>query len=447
MKKFLTSIFAVLLTTVCFAQNSGPIHTTQLNATYYVAPYANSAYPSIQSAITAACTQTGANVVIPAYSSPSDTIAGVTTACASVAVTDERGGSTPGKYSWNGAALVLASGSSTTSRIPAFVQTSPVVTGTAGAAPWFATTYMSANTTAGNAILAVARCDGTTGGGLCNITGFADTQGNTYTVVSSGAGFGAVIYLATNIKGGADAITVSGGGNTPQFTVRAVEYKNVTSASAVDATTSSGGYTNSTTFSITTTVAKDILVTLTTNATGATITGFTQRTTGVLVVHDALAASLGSNSVPITATSGAGGAGNSVTTAVALKNGIPAAAATPLPSVFATFVPGLQTSNNQVYLAVPITTATSIPFGCTGTYAGGTVAAAGTTVFTVVRHAASINGTADTSCTLTWSASGTAAVVTGNGDYYAPGDWMFIVGAATPDAALANIAAGVNATH
>lgn len=70
-------------------QQMGAMKTMQLNTTYYVGQVTGY-YPSIQSAVTKACSTSGGKVAIPAGATPSDTIAGVTGGCTTVGIIDER---------------------------------------------------------------------------------------------------------------------------------------------------------------------------------------------------------------------------------------------------------------------------------------------------------------------------------------------------------------------
>lgn len=85
---------------------TGPIHTPQINTTYYVGAVSGF-YPTIQSAVTKACSANAATVDIPAGSTPGDTIASVTGGCSTVAIVDERGGSGFSNYAWNGTNYVI----------------------------------------------------------------------------------------------------------------------------------------------------------------------------------------------------------------------------------------------------------------------------------------------------------------------------------------------------
>jgi hypothetical protein len=82
-------------------QTLGPIQTPKVNSTLYVGsatgnlPY----YPSVQSAVTAACLVAPARIVIPASSTITDSIPAVTGGCATAPVVDER--TFPSQcYSW-----------------------------------------------------------------------------------------------------------------------------------------------------------------------------------------------------------------------------------------------------------------------------------------------------------------------------------------------------------
>ena len=132
---------------------------------------------------------------------------------------------------------------------------------------------------------------------------------------------------------------------------------------------------------------------------------------------------------------------------VALINGVPPVLPAPLPTWITVFQGGVQGTASQVYMAIPVLGNLIIPSGCTGSYASAQTAATGSAAFTLVKRAGGIAGVSTTLCTATWSASGTVAAITGSGGYPAPGDYLEILGAATPDGTLANTALGFYGTH
>jgi hypothetical protein len=76
-----------------------------INSSFYVSQ-ASGVFPSIQSAVTQACTTGGARVMISAGSTPTDTIGGVTGGCSTVAIVDQR--ALPDAcYSWSGSAYTV----------------------------------------------------------------------------------------------------------------------------------------------------------------------------------------------------------------------------------------------------------------------------------------------------------------------------------------------------
>jgi len=451
LKKILRTLSAVIMLTACLsiapAQNQGPFNTPRINSTFYVGTVPGVGYATIQSAVTAACTQTGATVVIPASSSPSDTIAGITQACATISVSDERAGAIPAKYTWSGTAFVLVAGTAPpTTKLPAFVQVGSYINGT-GAAGVVQLTFSS--TGAGDTIFIVGNASGVSGNGFGIIGSATDNQGNSYTVQSGGAGQYASnmsVLWATNIRGGPITINVfcSGTGGAT-CSARAAEYKNV---GAVDVFTGSYGISGSGSSGVTTTHAGDLIINAMVSAVTGTITGFTNRTSATQgYIADEVAPAIGSTPVTITSVSGACCNGVSWGFVVALTNAAQPTI-TPLVNLVTAFVPGLQTSPSQLYGEVPIMNNTVyIPGSCTGSLASGTIAATGTTAFTIVKHAGGINGTATTLCTATWTASQTAATFTGTGGYLSPGDYLTVVGAGTADATLLNIVVGVDGSR
>jgi hypothetical protein len=102
MNKLLPLLISLLISP-CFAQtNMGPINTPQINSTLYVGSLSGSEfYPTIQSAVTAACAS-GSNRVVdipPAYTG-SDLISGVTGGCTAVTLRDEHFGLPVSCYTW-----------------------------------------------------------------------------------------------------------------------------------------------------------------------------------------------------------------------------------------------------------------------------------------------------------------------------------------------------------
>jgi hypothetical protein len=87
--------------------STGHLLSSWINGTYEVAVGTLSNLRTIQSAVTAACTATSGRVLIPANSSPSDTIGAVTGGCTAVGIEDQR--VTPNQfYMWSGSAYVAA---------------------------------------------------------------------------------------------------------------------------------------------------------------------------------------------------------------------------------------------------------------------------------------------------------------------------------------------------
>lgn len=102
MRRWLLSFLLVLTTCMCGAQtvrNFPSLETDNLfkgqnsfahvNSSFYVGQVTG-LFPSIQSAVTAACLTSGARVVIPAGSVPTDTVAGVTGGCSTAVIVDQR---------------------------------------------------------------------------------------------------------------------------------------------------------------------------------------------------------------------------------------------------------------------------------------------------------------------------------------------------------------------
>jgi hypothetical protein len=120
----------------------------------------------------------------------------------------------------------------------------------------------------------------TSGGGTNPLTGISDTQGNTFTPVSSGAGI--YIYVAANIVGGSDTITVtSSSWGTPQEEIQPVEYSGVANINQIDSFFAgySGWGSPITIGAITTTQPNDLLVLTTKNSSGVE-PSLTQRSSG-----------------------------------------------------------------------------------------------------------------------------------------------------------------------
>jgi hypothetical protein len=448
MKKYL-SISLVLFLALFLASpmraQQGPVKTSQVNATYYVGAV-NGFYPSIQSAVTKACSVTGGGrVVIPTGSSPSDTIAAVTTGCTAVSLSDERAGLPSATYNWGGASFtwVPTSGAPyTASFLPVFVQGSTLASSTV---PALTISTTLATTKAGDTLLALTYSSGTTGSGCSGVSGVTDSQGNTYTQITvSGTQY---VFGASGIRGGADTITSTFSGCTPVASIRVEEYANVAAVSPVDATVGYG-FTGTGTTSITTTKPNDMVVAVTYNATAAAITGFSSaRATNNPAINDYVDPTAGALTITYTGTTGACCSGTSISLLVALINGVPPVAASPLPTWITVFQGGVQGTSNQVYMAIPVLSNLAVPSGCTGSYASAQTAATGTTAFTLVKRAGGLAGTSTTLCTATWSAAGTVATLTGSGGYPAPGDYLEILGAATADSTLANVALGFYGTH
>lgn len=87
----------------------GTFQSPQINSDYFVGQVSGF-YATIQSAVTKACTTSGARVVIPAGFTPSDSIQTVTGGCATVGIIDNRATPTA-SYAWTGSAYVFAGGS------------------------------------------------------------------------------------------------------------------------------------------------------------------------------------------------------------------------------------------------------------------------------------------------------------------------------------------------
>jgi hypothetical protein len=103
MRKLLTILLGAGAAVSAFAQQN-PITTSQLNSTYYVKQVAGF-YPTIQSAVTKACSaSTDATVNIPAGSTPADTIGAVTGGCTKVVIEDDRLPLPRACYAWSGSA-------------------------------------------------------------------------------------------------------------------------------------------------------------------------------------------------------------------------------------------------------------------------------------------------------------------------------------------------------
>lgn len=108
-KKIALLIWAATAPVFLFAQQQmGAVATPQINSTFYVGTITGW-YPTVQSAVTAACGVGKARVSIPAGATPSDTIASATGGCTTVGITDDR--TTPsGCYAWSGSAYVACPG-------------------------------------------------------------------------------------------------------------------------------------------------------------------------------------------------------------------------------------------------------------------------------------------------------------------------------------------------
>lgn len=99
-------------------------------------------------------------------------------------------------------------------------------------------------------------------------------------------------------------------------------------------------------------------------------------------------------------------------------------------------------ANSQITFYAPTTVALTFPASCTNSKMTATVAATGSTAFTVKDLT-----TSTTLCTATFAASGTTATWSGTGGSASAGDVLQIQGPATADATLANIGAAVYATR
>ena len=114
MKKFLSTtlvLFLALFLASPIRAQQGPVKTAQVNSTFYVGAV-NGFYPTIQSAVTAACANTHAKVVISAGVTPGDTIGAVTSGCSGVPIVDERNGIPAANYNWTGVAYAAVSSTS-----------------------------------------------------------------------------------------------------------------------------------------------------------------------------------------------------------------------------------------------------------------------------------------------------------------------------------------------
>jgi len=108
--KFLALLSAFLALPMLAQTNQGAFNTPQMNTTLYVKSLSSGQlYPTIQSAVTKACTLGAATVDIPSGSTPADTIAAATGGCTTAGIIDERTIGTTGSatgYTWNGSAYV-----------------------------------------------------------------------------------------------------------------------------------------------------------------------------------------------------------------------------------------------------------------------------------------------------------------------------------------------------
>ena len=105
-------------------------------------------------------------------------------------------------------------------------------------------TSFPANTTAGNLLYVVADAIGLSGSSYAGITGISDTQGNIFTPIAtlnwSVFNKPHIIWVAPNIVGGADTITVTASGSTPSIDLDAVEYSGLALTSPVDVSAGDG---------------------------------------------------------------------------------------------------------------------------------------------------------------------------------------------------------------
>lgn len=90
-RKFFLLFLSALAVHGVFAQapqQMGPVSTPQINSTYYVGT-STGFYPTIQSAVTAACAVGNVRVSIPAGATPADTPTAVTGGCSTVSIEDQ----------------------------------------------------------------------------------------------------------------------------------------------------------------------------------------------------------------------------------------------------------------------------------------------------------------------------------------------------------------------
>lgn len=135
-RAFVLLIVGLFLPTFLNAQYSAPIKTSQVNNTYYVG-IVPGFYPSIQSAVTAACVIGNERVSIPVGVSPSDTIAGVLGGCSGVPIIDDR--TFPSVcYSWSGSIYSNITCTAMASQLPNTFLAGPA-TGSSPSSPVFRT--------------------------------------------------------------------------------------------------------------------------------------------------------------------------------------------------------------------------------------------------------------------------------------------------------------------
>ena len=107
-----------------------------------------------------------------------------------------------------------------------------------------ASTSFPGNTTAGNLLYVVGDAIGLSGSSYASITGISDTQGNIFTPIAtlSWSVFNKphIIWVAPNIVGGPDTITITATGSTPSIDVDAVEYSGLALTSPVDVSAAGG---------------------------------------------------------------------------------------------------------------------------------------------------------------------------------------------------------------
>lgn len=212
----------IFIVTAIFAASAlgqqGPIATPQINNTYYVGAV-QGWYPSIQSAVVAACAGSAARVSIPAASTPTDTIASVTIGCSTAGIVDDR--TTPsGCYTWTGSAYVTCAGSNASQINGAVVPASAPLTGTNSSRQIIAVTTVPAaqmpaltgdcTTTAGAVATTCTKTNGTSFGTMA-------TQSASAVAVTGGTLTGVSVNGVTPTTGGTATtyLNAAGGYTTP----------------------------------------------------------------------------------------------------------------------------------------------------------------------------------------------------------------------------------------